>query len=115
MYSPRLILPPFATTQHNVKASGIAPGNGNIERESPEWACGSDTNISPRWGFGHLNSIFPGRCPGLSHCVPLALNTSLSIATVPPDIGNEFAAARGKMNHKRHKSKESARDGLRYL
>ena len=24
-------------------------------------------------GFGHSFRIFPGRCPGLSHCVPLAL------------------------------------------
>ena len=32
-------------------------------------------NLSPRWGFGHSFRYFPGRCPGLSHDVPLALNT----------------------------------------
>ena len=28
--------------------------------------------ISPRWGFACLNASDPGRCPGLSHFVPLA-------------------------------------------
>ena len=35
--------------------------------------------ISPLQGFGYLFCIIPGRCPGLSHFVPLAPNTGCNI------------------------------------
>ena len=69
----------FAATRHNVKAWGIAPGNGNIQRGSPERASRGCTNISPLWGSGLSFRRFPGRCPGLSHCVPLARNALRAI------------------------------------
>ena len=43
------------------------------------------------WGFGHAFRIFPGRCPALSNCVPLALNTSGGLWP-PENVGftNDF-------------------------
>ena len=38
-------------------------------------------NISPFQGFGSENKRLPGRCPGLSHCVPLARNASYAVGT----------------------------------
>lgn len=40
-------------------------------------------NISPRWGFGGSGASNPRRCPGLSHCVPSARNTTPAASTVP--------------------------------
>ena len=37
--------------------------------------------ISPLWGFFHPLRTNPGRCPGLSHFVPLARNTLRSTST----------------------------------
>ena len=57
-------------------------------RENPSRRClkgrKHDTILLPRWGFGHSFRIFPGRCPWLSHCVPLALNTWRPVLIVPP-------------------------------
>ena len=40
-------------------------------------------NISPRWGFGGSGASNPGRCPGLSHCVPSARNATPAASAVP--------------------------------
>ena len=37
--------------------------------------------VSPRWGFCDSLRTNPGRCPGLSHCVPLARNALRSTST----------------------------------
>lgn len=53
-----------------------------------------DTILSPRWGLRHSFRIFPGRCPGLSHCVPLALNTWRLVLIVLPWSGSLLRSCR---------------------
>ena len=70
----------FVPRGHNVKAWGNAPGKWREEGKAPTGRNEFATSCRPVGAFRSFFGVNPGRCPGLSPCVPLARNLIVRFA-----------------------------------
>ena len=79
----------FAPKGHHVKAWGNAPGKRRGKVKAPTGRNEFATLYRPVGAFGSYFGVYPGRCPGLSHFVPLARNRNLCGRHTLCDFGPE--------------------------
>ncbi len=76
--------------------SGMSPPTPRFLYRQAD-ACRSPIlSLMTAWSIKHSFRIFPGRCPGLSHGVPLARNTWRPVLIVPPCSGLLSPSCRNK-------------------